>query len=117
MNLQEKYQDQQLEHIIDQAMIYQCACPAQVARLMLALREVHGYEQACLSRDDAPLRETHHLIAEATAQAHALLQACLDSVIDLEGWDTSHLTMPEGLRKLQQQEIQRWLAGRHDPRS
>ena len=36
MNLQEKYQDQQLEHIIDQAMIYQCACPAQVARLMLA---------------------------------------------------------------------------------
>ncbi|MEH6461437.1 hypothetical protein [Chitinimonas sp. JJ19] len=114
MNLQEKYQDQQLEHMIDQAMIYQCACPAQVARLMLALREVHGYEQACLSRDDAPLRETHHLIAEATAQAHALLQACLDSVIELEGWDASHLTMPEGLRKLQQQEIQRWLAGRHE---
>ncbi|WP_223879091.1 hypothetical protein [Chitinimonas arctica] len=112
MDLQAKYGDQQLEHIIDQAMIYQCACPAQVARLMLALREVNAYEQMCLSRDDAPLRETHHLIADATAEAHAKLQECLDCVMDLEGWDKSLMTMPEALRKIQGQELRRWLDGR-----
>lgn len=102
------YTNAQLEHIVDQAMIYQCACPAQVASMMMALRELHAYEQKCLSRDDAPLVETHRLISTAAEAAHAIMETCLQKVIAIEGWDAATLNMPEALRALQRAEMARW---------
>jgi hypothetical protein len=99
-----RFSDAQLQHITDQAMIYMCACPAQVARQILSLRELFGYQLACVSRG-ALMEKVHTRIAESTARAHAELEQCLDEVLDLEGWDKTTLTMPEGLRKLRDQSI------------
>ncbi|MEN3373731.1 hypothetical protein [Dechloromonas sp. ZS-1] len=42
----------------------------------------------------------HQRIAAAAIDAHARMEACLDEVLDLEGWDRVTLRMPEGLRRL-----------------
>ncbi|WP_269531101.1 hypothetical protein [Chitinimonas sp. BJYL2] len=104
-----RYDNATLEHIIDQATIYQCACPAQVARQMLTLRDVMAYEAQCLSRPDDALAETHRLIAQAAADAHQIMETCLEKVIDIEGWDRSNFTMPPALRERQREEVARWL--------
>lgn len=93
------YSTEQLKHILDQAGIYMCACPAQVATQMLALRALHQYQLNCM--DEMPhLADTHRRIAEAAERAHAVLEAALDDVLQTEGWDAQSLTMPEGLRAL-----------------
>jgi hypothetical protein len=99
-----RFSGEQLRRIIDVAMIYMCACPAQLARQILSLRELHDYQQVCIG--SGPLKEQVHMrIAESTRQAHAELEQCLDNVLDLEEWDKSTLTMPEGLRQLRDQVI------------
>jgi hypothetical protein len=106
--LDSDFSSTELESVIDQAMIYQCACPAQVARLMLALREVHRYEAGCLQRQDAYLAQTHRLIAEATEKAHAIMEQCLQEVMQIEGWQREGLIMPDTLREHQLTELDRW---------
>ncbi|PKO63483.1 MAG: hypothetical protein CVU23_10495 [Betaproteobacteria bacterium HGW-Betaproteobacteria-17] len=99
-----RFSDEQLHRILDEAMIYMCACPAQVASQLQALRALHDYQRTCA--DNGPLSEqVHARIAAAARQAHAELEQCLDDVLDLEGWDTSTLSMPEGLRQLRDQVI------------
>lgn len=94
-----RYNSEQLKHILDQAGIYMCACPAQVATQMLELRKLHQYQLNCM--DEMPqLAETHRRIAEAAERAHAVLEAALDDVLRIEGWDAQSLTMPDGLRAL-----------------
>ncbi len=99
-----RFSDEQLRRILGEAMIYMCACPAQVASQLQTLRELHDYQQKCA--DNGPLSEqVHARIAAAARQAHAELEQCLDDVLDLEGWDKTTLTMPEGLRQLRDQLI------------
>lgn len=38
-------------------------------------------------------------IAEAMLRPHALLEECMDKVLEIEGWDRTTLTMPEGMRR------------------
>ncbi len=93
-----KFTAAQISQVIDQALIYQCACPAQVCRTIFELRELHDYQLNCAD-DDANDRQVHFAIAEATEKSHALMETCLERVLQIEGWDMATLTMPESLRK------------------
>lgn len=104
MVYEERYTDQELAKIIEQAMFYMCACPAQVAENLRKLRSLYRYQASCvLDANNDPV--VHQIIAESTILAHETLQSCLDKIIALEKWDRATLTMPEALRKRQIQEL------------
>jgi hypothetical protein len=88
----------QISKIIDQALVYQCACPAQVCRAIFELRELYDYQMACVND---PLTDdlVHTTIARTAEKTHALMEECLTEVLRIEGWDLRTLTMPEALRK------------------
>jgi hypothetical protein len=98
VELETTYSAEEIGRIIDQALVYQCACPAQVATTLLELRDLHDYQLKCEDTDDTN-RRVHAQIAAAAAEAHARLERCLDEVLELEGWDRATLTMPASLRK------------------
>lgn len=95
--MKEIFTNKQLRTIIDQAVTYKCACPAQVAELILKVREVYRYETRCLEEENN-VPETHRLIAKTVEQAHNRYEDCLDRVLEIEQWDRDTLQMPEGLR-------------------
>lgn len=99
-----RYTNNQLEQILEEAMIYMCACPAQVSEQLLLLRKLFDYQNNCISKGSL-LAEVHRRIADATSVAHAEMEQCLDDVLKLEGWDPQTLVMPEGLRELRQKSI------------
>jgi hypothetical protein len=101
---EERYTDADLISIIEQGMIYMCACPAQVADALRKLRSLRQYQLECLAD---PVNDTavHAAIAKSTVQSHHIMQDCLDRVIALENWDRATLQMPEGLRQRQMQEL------------
>ena len=88
----------QISKIIDQALVYQCACPAQVATTILELRDLYDYQVKCQSESSTD-QAVHRAIAAATEETHARMEECLDQVLDIERWDRETLTMPAGLRK------------------
>ena len=88
----------QISRIIDQALIYQCACPAQVATTLLELRDLYDYQVRCRSWAEAD-EAVHAAIARATEEVHERMERCLGEVLALEGWNLETLTMPEGLLK------------------
>jgi hypothetical protein len=103
-NLTIRYTNAQLEQILDEAMIYMCACPAQVAEQLLQLRKLYDYQNSCISKGSL-LADVHRRIADATRVAHAEMEQCLDDVLKMEGWDPQTLIMPDGLRELRQKSI------------
>lgn len=104
MEYVETFSDHELDRIIEEATIYMCACPAQVADALRQLRAVYRYQRRCLlGPDNSP--EVHERIALSTVRAHAELQQCLDEVLTLEQWDRSTLRMPPDLRQRQQREV------------
>jgi len=104
MEYVETFTDQELDRIIEEATIYMCACPAQVADALRQLRALYRYQQRCLLGPDTT-PEVHERIALSTVRAHAELQQCLDDVLTLEQWDRSTLRMPPGLRQRQHREV------------
>lgn len=98
MELELRYSAEDISRIIDQALVYQCACPAQVATTLLELRDLHDYQMKCRGDDDGNSR-VHDAIAAATVEAHARMERCLDEVLEIEGWDRKTLAMPAALRK------------------
>jgi hypothetical protein len=101
---EERYSAAELDSIIEQGLIYMCACPAQVAEAILKIRALISYQSAC---SDQPENDSsvHAAICRSANQAHHIMQDCLDTVVALEQWDRSTLIMPEGLRKRQMQEL------------
>ncbi len=101
---EERYTDADLLSIVEQGLIYMCACPAQVADALLKLRALHKYQLSCLSNlaNNSPV---HVAIAKSTVQSHHIMEDCLDTVIALENWNCETLEMPAGLRKRQMQEL------------
>lgn len=98
MVLQQRFSDGELEQIIDEATIYMCACPGQLAVQLRTLRELFRYQRKCeISPGNDP--RVHCAIAESTLQAHAIMEICMDRVLEIEGWDRRTLKMPEGLRQ------------------
>lgn len=109
MEYEERFTDAELGKVIEQAMIYMCACPAQVADSVRKLRELYRYQLRCIAHPEHS-NDVHAQIMQSTLQTHSIMQDCLDKVIELEKWDRSTLEMPVGLRKRQLQEIisDRW---------
>jgi hypothetical protein len=105
MEYEERFTEAELGTVIEQSLLYMCACPAQVADAVRKLRELYRYQMRCM-QDPENSRAVHALIAQSTIQTHAIMQDCLDAVIAQEGWDRVTLEMPVGLRKRQLQEIQ-----------
>lgn len=104
MNLSTRYSDPELEKIVEQGLIYMCACPAQVAEALNMLRKLHRYQMNCLESPTNDAR-VHGAIAQHVELAHAALEDCLDKVVELEKWDRETLTMPNCLRTRQMREI------------
>lgn len=104
MEYEERFSDRQLAHVIEQGLIYMCACPAQVAEAIQKLRHLYRYQVACLASPANDAR-VHKTIANSTIVAHATLQDCLTAVIAMEKWDPQTLTMPENLRERQMRDI------------
>jgi hypothetical protein len=104
MKYEERYTDAELAKVVEQSMIYMCACPAQVADSVRKLRELFRYQMRCIANPDND-KLVHTQIAESTIESHSIMQDCLDKIIELEAWDRSTLEMPAGLRKRQLQEM------------
>lgn len=99
MDLQKRFSDAQLQTIIEEATIYMCACPAQVAVSLRQLRELIRYQTGCQQEEKSEAL-VHQKIAQAGSDAHAIMEICMDEILTIEGWDRETLKMPEGLRKL-----------------
>ena len=96
--MKERFNASQVSKVIDQALVYQCACPAQVCRAIFELRELHQYQVNC-ANDSVNDEVVHNTIALATEKAHQILEDCLARILEIEGWDTATLNMPETLKK------------------
>jgi hypothetical protein len=96
--MKEQFNSSQISRVIDQALVYQCACPAQVCRTIFELRELYDYQMNC-ANDTTNDKLVHATIAQATEEAHALMEICLQKILDIEGWDQNLLSMPESLRR------------------
>jgi hypothetical protein len=103
-DLNAHFTDPQLEQILEEAMIYTCACPAQVAEQLLQLRKLFAYQNKCISTGTL-MAEVHRRILQSTRIAHTELEQCLHDVMAMEGWDFQTLTMPDNLRELRQKTI------------
>jgi hypothetical protein len=93
------YSREQLTWIREQAIIYQCACPAQVSKLLSEMQWLYKYQADCMNQTDVDFL-VHSNIAEATKKAYPIIEQCMTDVLTLEGWDMATLTMPESLKKL-----------------
>ncbi len=93
------FSDRQLSQIIDQSLIYQCACPAQVAKQLIGLRDLHSYQKNCLNQTDTDAA-VHQCIAADAERAHGVLEECLQNVLVLEQWDMQTFQMPASLQKI-----------------
>lgn len=96
--MKNRFSDQQLSHIIDQSLIYQCACPAQVAKHLIGLRDLYEYQQNCINQTETD-KAVHERIAADALRAHGALEECLREVLLIEQWDMQTLTMPVSLQK------------------
>jgi hypothetical protein len=94
-----RYSKEQLHRIMEEAFVYMCACPGQVAQQTLALRNLYDYQRKCVN-EGSLMEQVHTRIAAAATQAHEIVERCLGEVLEMEGWDKTTLSMPEGLRQL-----------------
>lgn len=105
MSYPQRFSSSDLERIVEEAIIYMCACPAQVANEIRRLRELIAYQESCLI-GPGNSREVHQCIADAACLAHAQMEDCLDQVLRIEGWDRETLRMPPDLRRRRDQVIE-----------
>lgn len=106
MKLETRFSNSQLQRINVQAILYLCSCPSQVGVQIDGLRKLFDYQANCSDRSRSELQtKVHQRIAEASQQAHRIMEDCLKDVLEMEGWDPETLEMPAGLRTLLEQEI------------
>lgn len=104
MDLQVKFTDRALESIIEEAAIYMCACPGQVASEIRGLRNLIRYQRHCIQNTpDSP--KAHANIEANALEAHSTMERCLEQVLEIEGWDRVTLKMPPGLRQLRERSL------------
>jgi hypothetical protein len=96
--MQHQFQPSQINKLIEHSLAYQCACPAQVGKAILELRDLYRYQMECLI-DTANDVQIHRAIAEATEKAHALMEACMARVLHIEGWDLETLEPPPQIKR------------------
>lgn len=96
--MERRFAEASLATIRRQAMIYACACPAQVSQMIGHLRKLHDYQTQCLN--ESPLDAVVHArIATAVEVAHREMETCLAEILALEGWDPVTFEMPANLQK------------------
>lgn len=100
----QRFTNAQIEHVIEQGMIYMCACPSQVAQGISYLRGLYDYQTNCINTEGTDAR-VHAAIAKAATAAHAILEDCMQEVLDVEQWNSATLDMPANLRKRQLDEL------------
>jgi len=93
------WSDEQISKIIDQSLIYQCACPAQLCKEIIGLRLLYQYQSSCINQTGTD-KLVHQRISQDVATSHATMEACLHEILVLEGWDLATLKMPDDLNKL-----------------
>jgi hypothetical protein len=96
--MEKKFPQSALVTIRRQAIIYNCACPAQVCETIAHLRELHDYQAKCLN-ESVMDQSVHHRISTAVEQAHREMEQCLTDILAIEGWDPVTLEMPANLQK------------------
>ena len=96
--MKEHFDAAQISKVIDQALVYQCACPAQVCRAIFELRALYDYQMNC-ANDSVNDALVHQTIAAATEKSHEIMEECLKNILEIEGWDQVTFTMPQALRK------------------
>lgn len=87
-----------ITHILEQSIIYSCACPAQVCKVINEQRALYKYQQRCLNLADID-KAVHQLISDTVKLTHAQLEQCLEQILLLEGWDMQTYQMPESMQK------------------
>ena len=95
--LNQIFSSTQLNKIVSESLDYQCACPAQVCDAIVDLRELYEYQSNCL-KDNETDHKMHESIATGAVISHAALRACLQEVLELEGWDPILLNLPDSLK-------------------
>ncbi len=98
MEYSRQFDEADLGKIIEEALIYMCACPAQVAEQILNCRRLIKYQHAC-EQDPKNDQLVHQTIGASSIEAHEIFERCLDQILTIEGWDRETLTMPKGLRR------------------
>lgn len=93
-----QYSNEVITSILEQSLIYQCACPAQVCKNINEQRALYAYQLNCINTTDTD-RDVHQCIADAVIQSHTIMETCLAEVLRLEGWNTTTFEMPENLKK------------------
>lgn len=101
---EETFTDAEIATVIEQGIVYTCACPAQVALALRHVRDLCRYQARCLENPKTD-QAVHSEIASSAAQAHDILQSCLLKIVEMEGWDRATLQMPAGMRELQINEL------------
>lgn len=96
--MNKRFSDDELMKIIQQSVIYKCACPAQVCRAIVDTRKLHDYQLQCRNSTDTDYM-VHEQIQDVAERNHAALEDCLMAVLKLEGWDLESLTMPKDFHK------------------
>ena len=96
--MKERYNAEQISKVIDQALIYQCACPAQVCKAIFELRELYDYQVNCVS-DSKNNALVHKTIAAAAEASHEIMEECLKQILDMEGWNQANFVMPKSLKQ------------------
>lgn len=96
--MNKQFNASQISKVIDQALIYQCACPAQVCKSIFELRELFDYQMNCASDSlNNPL--VHTTIAQAAEASHVIMEECLQKILEIEGWDQTNFIMPDLLKQ------------------
>ena len=96
--MKEQFDAAQISKVIDQALVSQCACPAQVCRAIFEVRELYEYQMSC-ANDSVNDALVHRTIAAATEKSHEVMEECLKKILEIEGWDQVTFTMPQALKK------------------
>lgn len=102
-----QFTQDQLNDIMEQGMVRQCACPALLTRLLSDTRYLHEYQKSCLAGSPADYR-VHLAIARVTELVSSILEESLIEVMALEGWEvngTGTITMPQHLIDLQMEAV------------
>ena len=104
MKYEERFSDDELTQIVEEGLIYMCACPAQVAETTRRVRELYRYQLNCL-KDPTNDPTVHATIAASAIATHAELEACIEKILAIEKWDRATLQMPPNLRVRQALEV------------
>lgn len=103
-----RFTNQEITSILEQAIIYTCACPAQVCKAINEQRALYRYQENCLDLTDTD-KAVHQLISDTVTATHAQLEYCLEQILLLEGWDMETYQMPKSMQKKLLSEIENTL--------